>query len=130
MHRLYKIQDDFEASIRIFSAEEGGRMSPPFNGIRWDFCYSEDSASKGLWMIWPDFFDENGGSLPTDEPLPIGVNLAARMTIFADQLRSEVHQKRLVVGSTFYCHEGGKRVAFGAVTRITGLFNERPANFV
>jgi translation elongation factor EF-Tu-like GTPase len=127
MHRLYSVPDDFEASIKIFSFEEGGRQSPPFNGIRWDLCYTEDSATEHLWMIWPDFMDEHGDSLPTDKPLPIGVNLTARMTILVDEMRAEVHRKRLAIGSTFYCHEGGKRVASGRVTKITGLFNERPA---
>ena len=126
MRRLYKTPDDFEASIRIFAHEEGGRNSPPFNGIRWDFCYAEDSAIEHLWMIWPDFMDEKGDSLPTDKPLPIGVNLTARMTILVDKMRSEVHRERVAIGSTFYCHEGSKRVAFGRVTKITGLFNERP----
>ena len=126
MRRLYKTPDDFEASIRIFATEEGGRNSPPFNGIRWDLCYAEDSALEHLWMIWPDFMDEKGGSLPTDKPLPIGVNLTARMTILADKMRLEVHRKRVAIGTTFYCHEGSKRVAFGRVTKITGLFNERP----
>jgi hypothetical protein len=78
-------------------------------------------------MIWPDFVDENGDSLPIDEPLPIGVNLVARMTIVVDEMRAKEHRKRLKVGSTFYCHEGNRRVAFGEVTKITGLFNERPA---
>lgn len=127
MHRLYKVPDDFEASIRIFSLEEGGRTTPPFNGIRWDLCYAEDLATEHLWMIWPDFMDEHGNSLPTDKALPIGVNLTARMTILVDEMRAEVHRKRLAVGSTFYCHEGSRRVAFGTVTKITGLFHERPA---
>lgn len=127
MHRLYQVPDDFEASVRILSSEEGGRLSPPFNGIRWDLCYSEDLAAEHLWMIWPDFIDGNGDSLPTDEPLPIGVNLVARMTIVVDEMRAKEHRKRLGVGSTFYCHEGSRRVAFGEVTKITGLFNERPA---
>lgn len=78
-------------------------------------------------MIWPDFMDEEGKSMPTDKPLPIGVNMTARMTILVDEMRAEVHRKRLTVGSTFYCHEGPNRVAFGEVTKITGLFDERPA---
>lgn len=127
MHRLYKVPDDFEASIRILSFEEDGRQSPPFNGIRWDFCYVEDAPAKHLWMIWPDFMDEQGNSLPTDELLSVGVNLAARMTILVDEMRVEVHRKRLAVGSMFYCHEGGKQVAVGQVTKITGLFSERPS---
>jgi hypothetical protein len=127
MQRLYKIPDDFEASIRIFSPDEGGRQFGPFNGIRWDFCYEDDSPNEQLWMIWPDFTDELGNSLPADQELPVGVHLTARMTVLDDELRAEVHRKRLAVGSKFYCHEGVKKVAFGQVTKITGLFNERQA---
>jgi hypothetical protein len=128
LHRLYGTPDDFEAKIRIFSREEGGRSKPPYNGIRWDFCYFEDLAADNLWMIWPDFFVERGDSLAINEPLPIGNELSARMTILVDEMRAEVHRKRLHVGAQFYCHEGPRRVAIGYVTRITGLFDERSAS--
>jgi translation elongation factor EF-Tu-like GTPase len=96
--RLYKQPDDFEAIIRIFSADEGGRMTPPFNGIRWDFAYAEDDVpTTGLHMIWPDFIDEAGDSLPTDQALPIGVALQARMTVVVDDMRSELHRERIAV---------------------------------
>ena len=124
-HQLYKIPADFEAVIRIYSTAEGGRVSPPFNGIRWDFAYAEDGATKSIFMIWPDFFDEKGDSLPTDAPLPIGVELRARMTILVDEARSQVHRGRIREGVQFYCHEGAKRVAVGCVTKVTGLHMER-----
>lgn len=76
-------------------------------------------------MIWPDFMDEQGDSLPTDAPLPIGVNLVARMTVLVDEMRVEVHRKRLAVASMFYCQEGDKPVVVGQATKITGLFSER-----
>ena len=69
MARIHKIPDDFEAMIRIFSTAEGGRMSPPFNGIRWDFAYAESQAVGELYMIHPDFYDARGDSLPTDQAL-------------------------------------------------------------
>lgn len=126
MPRLYKQPDDFEATIRIFSTDEGGRMTPPFNGIRWDFAYADDDVlATGLYMIWPDFVDEAGDSLPTDQALPIRVALQARMTIVVDEMRSKLHRERIFVGAQFYCHEGSKRVASGTVTKVTGLFVER-----
>lgn len=128
MPRLYKQPDDFEAIIRIFSTDEGGRMTPPFNGVRWDFAYAEDDVpTTGLYMIWPDFVDEAGDSLPTDQALPIGVTLQARMTVVVDEMRSKLHRDRISVGTEFYCHEGSKRVAAGTVTKLTGLFAERSA---
>jgi len=47
------------------------------------------------------------------------------MTVVVDEMREQVHRRRIAVGTTFYCHEGRKRVAFGTVTRITGLISER-----
>jgi hypothetical protein len=124
--RLYSIPDDFEAIIRILTSEEGGRLTPPFNGVRWDLSYAEDRPEDGLWMIWPDFFNLSNDSLPTDAPLPIGVELRARMTVLVDEMRKSVHRERVQVGTSFYCHEGSRRVAVGRVTKITGLLDERP----
>ena len=125
MNRLYATADDFGATIRILSIKEGGRATPAFNGIRWDFKYAEDDPSEGVWMIWPDFIDDGQNSLSTDSPLPVGVDLRARMTVIADALRVQVHRQKLKIGTRFYCHEGQKPVAAGQVTKITGLFDER-----
>jgi translation elongation factor EF-Tu-like GTPase len=124
--KLYKVADDFEAEIRIFREDEGGRISAPFNGIRWDFAYDGDDITKsGIFMIWPDFFDAEGNSLSTYQSLAVDESLLARMTIVADEMRENIHRKRIHKGVRFYCHEGGKRVAEGIVTKITGLFNDR-----
>ena len=125
MDRIYKY-DDFDAVIRIFTTTEGGRTNPPFNGIRWDFAYAENQPPGEYYMIYPDFYDEGGNSLPTDKPLPIGVELPARMVVLFDEMREKLHRHRIREGVRFYCHEGAKRVAEGHVTRITGLFSERP----
>jgi hypothetical protein len=125
MHRLYLLPDDFEAVVRIYSHSEGGRTSAPRNGIRWDLAYAEDQPPGTLYMIWPDFHDEAGDSLPIDQPLPIGTELRARMTVVSDELRVEVHRRRIQEGTRFYCHEGQKRVAEGRVVRVTGLLVER-----
>ncbi|SEL54965.1 hypothetical protein SAMN05428989_1900 [Pseudoxanthomonas sp. GM95] len=127
MDRMYQVADDFEASIRILTEAEGGRKTSPFNGIRWDFAYADDPASRQLYMIWPDFHGPSGDSFPKDMPLPLSTELFARMTVLVDEMREEVHRARIKPGVTFYCHEGSKRVAIGRVTRITGLFLDRPA---
>lgn len=123
-HRRYPL-NDFEATIRVFTAAEGGRRTPAFNGIRWDFAYAEGQPADTLYMIWPDFYAAGGQRLPTDQPLPVGVELSARMVVVMEEMRAEVHRDRLAPGVRFFCHEGGQRVAEGVVTRITGLFAPR-----
>lgn len=125
MYRLYRLADDFDAMIRIYRADEGGRKRAPFNGIRWDFAYAHDPGVEQLYMIWPDFYAASGDSLPIDLPLPVGVEIAARMTVVVDEMRAEIHRARIQPGVEFYCHEGPKRVAVGRVIRVTGLHVDR-----
>jgi hypothetical protein len=125
MIRLYKF-DDFEAVIKILPLSKSGRETAPFNGIRWDLCYEGDKPEDGIWMIWPDFFDNTQNSLPIDKQLPIDVELHARMVILNDEGREKIHRSKITIGKEFYCHEGYKRVAFGRITKITGLFKARP----
>jgi hypothetical protein len=125
MDRLYAVPDDFEATIRIFTEAQGGRRTPPFNGIRWDFSYLADGGTYPLYMIWPDFFSPSGDSLPIDQPLPLNIELPARMTVVVDEMREQLHRVRIKPGIEFYCHEGPRRVAIGRVTCITGLNKPR-----
>ena len=76
-------------------------------------------------MVWPDFVDESGESRSEEEELPVGVLLPAKMFVLVDQMRAEVHRKKVKIGVRFYCHEGLKRVAEGVITKITHLFDER-----
>ena len=117
--------DDFEATIRIMREDESGRRAPVFNGIRWDLCYAEDDPNSGIGMVYPDFHDAAGDSIPEDQPLSVDSPIPARMFVLSDKLREEVHRKKVRVGGRFYCHEGIRRVAEGTITRITGLFHER-----
>jgi len=125
MTLLSQGRDDFAATIRILREDEGGRRTPPRNGIRWDLCYADDDPKDTLWMVWPDFLDHSGESRSEEEELPVGVPLPAKMFVLSEQLRAEVHRKKVQVDTRFYCHEGPKRVAEGVVTRITHLFDER-----
>jgi hypothetical protein len=84
MNRLYPVPDDFEAVIRIFTSEEGGRLTPTFNGIRWDFCYADDRPEECLWAIYPDFFDSSGNTIPRDVPLPMAIGSCTRMSVLND----------------------------------------------
>lgn len=122
MKRLYDRQHEFEAEIMILRADEGGRSSPAFNGIRWDLLYTEDSPEDGrIWMVWPEFVDEAGDALPGH--LPLVGRLRARMHVVnADAIA--VHRKRIKVGTEFYCVEVPHRVARGRITHFAGLYEE------
>ena len=120
MKRLHKVPADFEAVIRIYTNAEGGRTTPAFNGIRWDFAYANDSRPLELFMIHPDFYGTNGDSLATDMPLPTGTELPARMVVLFDEMLDH-HRALMKVGTRFYCHEGSRRVAEGRITLISGL---------
>jgi translation elongation factor EF-Tu-like GTPase len=113
-------QPEFEATIRIFSTEEGGRITPPHNRIRWDFNYADELPQVGIYMIHPVFVNGSGDALPDGVPMPIGVDLHAQMTIIIEQMRA-FHRERLSVGTRFFCCEGSRRCAAGVVTKITGL---------
>jgi len=120
MKKLYDSPEDFEAKITIFTKEEGGRILPPSNGIRWDFIYSLNNPNGQMYMIWPDFFDKNGNSISKD--IPLKGTLCARMYIINQKAKQEVHLPRMKVGTEFYCMEGPHKVAKGIITRITGLY--------
>lgn len=126
MAPIHRLPDHFEAMIRIFRPAEGGYTRPPFNGIRWGFAYAENQPAGKLCVICPDFCDEQGGSLPTDRPLPIGIEKPARVVLFLDEMREKLHRSRIRAGVRFYCYEGDKRVAQGRITKVTGLLDAQP----
>lgn len=118
MKRLYENQDAFEAEITIFTESEGGRKSPPLNGIRWDMAYEVDEPQGKLYMVWPEFIDESGDAI--DSGIPLKGTLKARMHILSEEM-VDLHAKRISVGTIFFSMEGIKKVAKGVVTRVTGL---------
>ena len=98
---------DFRVKYRIYNSEEGGRKETPFQGIRWDFWYeSENHTMKGIFIIWPEFEDENGETLfEVDKNVPF--TGTARMWIIMPQLR-KYHQERIKVGAKGFFFEGNK----------------------
>ena len=126
MARIHKGPHDFEAMIRILRPAEGGRLTATFNGVRWDFAYAVNQPPGKLYVVYPDFCDAHGDSRPTDQALPVGIEIPARMVLLFDEMREKLHRARIREGVRFYCHEGGRRVAEGRITKVTGLFNERP----
>ena len=84
---------DFEATITVFTEEEGGRKKSAFNGIRWDFMYAGDAEKMQTYMIWPEFVDADGNLIPSD--IPLRGTLHAVMRIVDQNMRNTVHAGRL-----------------------------------
>lgn len=119
MKRLYDRQADFEAEITFLTESEGGRKTPPFNGIRWDFLYAGDDVKDGVYMIWPEFTDQEGNAIPTDVPLK--GTYYARMHIVDRELAETLHRDRIKPGVRFFSMEGAHKVAMGIVIKVAGL---------
>jgi len=112
---------DFEVQYRFLEAEEGGRSTgPPYQGFRRDWAHDGDDISRtGMFMIWPEFKDENGIPVPDGERVPAAGT--AEMWILSHEFRERVHRKRITVGIKGFLMEGSRRVAEAVVTRVIGL---------
>lgn len=119
-NELLKHPHDFEVEYRILNESEGGRKTLPYQGIRWDFWYDYNGKhEKQLFMIWPEFLDENEKVITQKNTLvpPSG---KARMWIVNQSLR-KYHQDKIKVGMNSYGHEGGTIVAKYVISKIVGL---------
>ena len=113
---------DFRVTYRLFTAEEGGRKTSAYQGIRWDFRYEDKAISTGTWIIHPEFLGLKGEILPI-EPLPMLGQ--ADMYILNPDLRS-FHQQHIRPGVRGYFVEGPKRVGVCEVVEVLGL-RRKPA---
>lgn len=125
MSDFYSTEPDFEAEITIPTVEHSGRTNPPQNFIRWDFGYAEDNPlepehnlSATIYMIYPNFLDEDGTPIP--KGIPLRGTYKARMHIVVKEMK-EFHRSRLSVGVKFNCHEGSRIVARGVVTKLCAI---------
>lgn len=83
---------DFRLKYKFLSSEEGGRKTgEPYEGIRSDFSFVDEKQSF-LYMIWPEFEDEEGSViLFNDRPVPqFGT---ARMWIINNEMREDHYGK-------------------------------------
>ncbi|MBS7230451.1 hypothetical protein KHA90_05385 [Flavobacterium psychroterrae] len=85
---------DFIVQYRFFSEEEGGRKTVnPIQGYRSDFMYSGDENLKQLWMIWPEFLD-NENNIILDKSIRVSTSGKAKMWILNETLY-ELHKDRI-----------------------------------
>ncbi|MGK4568173.1 hypothetical protein [Flavobacterium sp. 3HN19-14] len=111
---------DFIVKYRFLSKEEGNyRLGNPMQGYRSDFLYAGDEKEKGLWMIWPEFLD-NEDNVITDKTVRVSTSGKAQMWILNDEF-FQMHRDRIKIGLKAYFVEGRFKTAECEVIEITGL---------
>jgi hypothetical protein len=128
MHKSYEEKlahkADFRVKYKFYTSEEGGRQIMPHQGYRSDFWYpNENHKPNEIFMIFPEFEDENGFILVND----MGVKRegTARMWIVIPERRN-YHKEKIKLGIKGYFKEGNISVAECEVIEIVGL-NENPS---
>jgi hypothetical protein len=126
LHQSYRERlnqkEDFKVKYKFRLEEEGGRKHLPYQGIRSDFWYECDKhETGGIFMIWPEFEDENGGLISSGQVPREGT---ARMWIINYQTR-KYHQTRIKKGTKGYFMEGARKTADCEVIEIVDLLINR-----
>ncbi|HET6992871.1 MAG TPA: hypothetical protein VFJ43_16165, partial [Bacteroidia bacterium] len=128
MHKPYEITLGHPADFRVrycyYLPEDGGRKIVPSQGIRSDFWYDFPNDNvKGMFMIWPEFEDENGNVILEGD---VSVNRCgtARMWIINPERRPE-HIGKIKIGLKCYFMEGQRKVAECEVVELLSL-NSNP----
>lgn len=88
-------------------------------GYRSDFLYSGDENIKQLWMIWPEFLDEEENVI-LDKSIPVPTSGKAKMWILNDTLK-HLHRDRIEIGLKAFFVEGPRKVAECEVIQIVNL---------
>jgi hypothetical protein len=113
---------DFKVKYRFYSAEQGGRPAPPYQGYRSDFWYPHpDHKESEIFMIWPEFEDSQGNPIAAND-CPVPPSGVARMWIILPQPRPYHHDK-IKPGVIGYFMEGSRKVAECEVVEILGMLN-------
>lgn len=102
--KLLNHKADFRVKYKFRSPDDGGRKTgEPFQGIRCDFSFVEETENK-LYMIWPEFEDnEENVLLHNDRPVPNSGT--ARMWIINNEMRP-LHYDKIKTGVKGNFREG------------------------
>ncbi|MFC6224476.1 hypothetical protein ACFP2F_14590 [Hymenobacter artigasi] len=111
---------DFRINYMLFSPEEGGRKTPHYQGIRWDFSYENETIGKPnqVFLIWPEFISDSSEILPENEAMP--KHGLADMFIVNPAFRA-FHAQHIKVGMRGYFREGSSKIALCEVVEIFAL---------
>jgi len=116
--KVKKRKCDFRVKYEMFAPEDGGRRGT-YQGLRCDFMYAEDVPSDGIYMIHPEFENQNGTVL-LDENKCIETCGTARMWIVVDEMR-EYHKGRISVGKKGFFMGGSKKIGRVEVIEVCDL---------
>ena len=111
-------QPDFEIEYLWVSELKG-----PIQHMRSDFKYSEEFNDEGIWMIWPEFIDQNGNVIRNLNVLPKS-GKATMWIISREKEYLKIHRERLKIGLIGELVTGARTLATVKVTKILGLKNE------
>lgn len=123
MHQPYEERlnhkADFRVKYKFRSHDEGGRKTgEPYQGIRSDFSFVEDTEHK-MYMIWPEFEDSEGNILLyNDRGVPNSGT--ARMWIINNEMRP-FHYDKIKIGVKGNFREGAMLSAECEVIEILDL---------
>ena len=110
---------DFVVSYRLYSPSEGGRKVT-YQHLRCDFMYEGDDPVKdGIFMIHPEFLDEDGQ--PLCENLPVPLEGKAAMWVLVPEMRASVHSSRAKLGTRGHFMEGHRKIGDVKIDAIAGL---------
>lgn len=110
---------DFRVRYQWTATRESVVPQQPLQHMRCDFAYAADDWSReGVYMIWPEFEDEEGQPLPENSRLPL--TGTATMWILSDEMRQTVHRARIKVGTRGHFF-AGHPIADVEVIAILGL---------
>jgi hypothetical protein len=115
--QLFGRLPDFRVTYRLFTAKEGGRRMPAYQGIRWDFRYEDKSIHTGTWMIWPEFLGLDGEVLPLGQIPDLG-----QANMFCVNTDSHTfHRQHIRPGGRGYFVEGSRRMGVCEVVDVLKL---------
>jgi len=108
---------DFIVEYEIALCEEL-KNAKPHQGMRTDFLYeSNEPQDDGIYMIWPEFLDQNGLIITDTSPAAVDLQGKANMWIVSDEMK-QYHYQRLKVGTKGYWVRGSYKVAKVTVIEI------------
>ncbi len=114
---------DFVVSYRLYPLTEGGRKVT-YQHLRCDFMYEGDDPVKdGIFMIHPEFIDQDGR--PLSEELPVPLEGEATMWVLVPEMRVSIHCRRVTVGARGHFMEGPRKIGDVRIEKISAL-HENP----